>query len=276
MKRYVNYLNTVEPTPDLAERLENLKPRKSRPPLAAACGVAAALVLAAGLGLALRHVPAPIVKENSPAASGAEDLGKPDLAPDIASAGPGSEDSRGTLPGYEIDDGQIVSYFVLPYLEVGDATGLPFVALDYSLCPLGGYERTLTEGDAAALFGTALYQEHLGIPANAALSGHVYFTPQDEASALILYWTEGDMIRACYEVLRGGNVPSCVVCPDQYGVTEIDGVQVTTLALSDSIEVKLFVNGFGWKATLYGEDRETLAARFVRLALSSPGLDAIA
>ena len=53
-------------------------------------------------------------------------------------------------------------------------------------------------------------------------------------------------------------------------------VRQTTLALSDSIEVKLFANGFGWKATLYGDDRETLAARFVRLALSSPSaLDAI-
>lgn len=271
MKRYVNYLNTVEPAPDLAERLHDLKPRKSDLPLTVACGVAAALVLAAGLGLALHFAPIPIAK--GPAASGTQELGKQDIAP----VPPGYDPSLWTLPeGYEISEGETVTYIILPHLEIGDATGLPSVAMDYSLCPLGGYERTLTEGDAAALFGTALYQEHLGIPANAALSGHVYFTPQDEASGLVLYRTEGDMIRAYYEVLRGENVPSCVVCPDQYGVTEIDGVQVTTLALSDSIEVKLFVNGFGWKATLYGDDCETLAARFVRLALSSPGLDAIA
>lgn len=273
MKRYVNYLNGVEPAPDLTERLHNLKPQKSRLPLAIACGAAAALMLAAGLGLALRHAPAPIVRENSPAATGAEELGKPD----IALVPSGGEENYETLPGYEIDDGELVTYFVLPHLEIGDATGLPSVAMDYSLCPQGGYERTLTEEDAAALFDTALYQEHLGIPASAVLSGHVFFTPQDEASGLILYWTEGDMIRACYEVLRGGNVPSCVVCPDQYGVTEVVGVQVTTLALPDSIEVKLYFNGFGYKATLYGDNCEELAARFVRLVLSSPSsLDSIA
>ncbi len=270
MKRYVNYLDTVEPAPDLTERLHDLKPRNTRLPLAVACGAAAALALAAGLGLALRFAPAPIVKDL--AASGTQELGKQDIAP----VPPGHDPSPWVLPeGYEISDGVTVAYIILPQLEIGDATGLPTVAPDYSLCPLGGYERALTEGDAAALFDTALYQEHLGIPANAALSGRVYFTPQDEVSALDFCWTEGDTLRGCYEVLRGGNVPSCVVCPDQYGVTEINDVQVTTLALSDSIEVKLFVGGFGWKATLYGEDRETLAARFVRLALSSPGLDAI-
>ncbi len=271
MRRYVNYLNTVEPAPGLTERLHDLNPRKTRPPLAVACGVAAALAAGLGFVLALRFAPAPIVK--GPAASGTQELGKQDIAP----VPPGHEPPLGTLPeGYEISEGETVTYIILPHLEVGDATGLPTVAMDYTLCPPGGYERTLTEGDAAALFGTALYREHLGIPASAALSGHVFFSPQDEASGLILYWTEGDMTRACCEVLRGGNVPSCVVCPDLYGVTEIDGVQVTTLALSDSIEVKLFANGFGWKATLYGDDRATLAARFVRLALSSPSaLDAI-
>lgn len=263
MKRYVNYLNGIEPPEELTERLNKLRARRRHLPLYIASSAAAALVLAVGLGFLWRHAPADPVKEQ----------GKPDILI-TGTEDPLHSDRR---EGYEIDDGEHVTYYALPRLNIADASGLPIEVADYTLCPLGGYGRDLTEGDVVSLFGTAQFRAHLGMPEGAALSGEVYFSPQGEASGLILYLAEEDAFRVVYEVLRGGDVPDCIVSPDDdYGVTEVDGVRVTTLAFDNYTEVKFFADGFGYKATIYGEDRDELAARFVRLVLASgAGLDQI-
>ena len=276
MKRYVNYLNGIEAPEGLTARLTNLKPeRRIRPAyLYRTAGIAAALALAVGLGVLWRHAPADPVADRDGSEHYTPDIGI--IVTDDPLLGDPHSDRR---EGYEILDGEHATYYTLPRLNIADASGLSDTAMDYTLCPLDGYERDLVENDLVSLFGTDRYREHLGIPEDAEISGAVYFSPEGTASGLGLYWTEGDMFRVCYEVLRGYDVPSCPVMispDDDYGVTEVDGVRVTTLAYENKTEVKLFVDGFGYKATLYGENRDELAARFVRLVLESrAGLDGI-
>lgn len=267
MKDYVNYFESIDPPEELINRLRGLKEPVKKPfPVARVAGIAAALAVVLGLGAALSlGVDGELISTES---------GRPEMGPepDIAiEPGPGSGDTSGSAPmgWYQIVDGEFIESIGYPVLNFADASGLPQIAVNYTLGAPGGSERALTAEDLEHLLGER-FLEHLGLPADTAVSGTLWFTSDRAPCGAEIILDAGD--RSLYiEELADHPVPSCVEPPDEtYGHTEYHGADVRTLTNfygESSCEVSFLLNGTGWKATVRGENYEELASRFVRLAV---------
>ena len=114
MKRYLDYMDHITVPDTLHEKLSGLKPPAKRPVWKKYGAAAAALVLAVGVGAfgltRLAGPSAPTAGEQIP------EVGEPDIALE-ESAAPGAQTP--TLGGYEVQEGEVVSYYMLPYLEYG-------------------------------------------------------------------------------------------------------------------------------------------------------------
>ena len=169
MKRYKDYMDGVEVSDTLHQRLTELEAPEKRPAAWKKYGAAAAaLVLVAGIGAwglsrggwdALMDNFRPngdwgaLTDHFDPAIEVAPeiaDIPRPDIA--IEDPHPGTE----TYSGYEVvHEGEgpdtMVSYYFLPYIEYGMAKNRSEMALDWDL-PRGSTRRDLTQADIAALF----------------------------------------------------------------------------------------------------------------------------
>lgn len=157
MKKYVEYMDGIQASETLHRRLLELEtPQKRAPAWKKYGGMAAALLLVCGLGgfgawaahvNSLEHPIPPYpagYQENRP------ELGEPD----IATEGPGEslEPGMKTIGGYEVRQGEMISYFMLPGIDYGMADDMAQMALDWDVPP-GSVKRELTQADFAALFG---------------------------------------------------------------------------------------------------------------------------
>ena len=309
MKRYKDYMDGVEVSDTLHQRLTELEPPQKRPAAWKKYGAAAAaLLLVAGVGAwglsrsqggwgALMDNFKPngdwdaLTDHFDPAAGTAEvsreDIGEPDIADEDRSGA----SEKHTGGGYEVVHGSgpnaMVSYFVLPYLNWADASAQPQTAMDYALAPPSAIRRNASLDDVLAFAGgQRAMADHLlwdGLD-----WGGLFWLQDDGTPCAAGLSASGKGLEFYLEVMKGGNVPSCIVFPeDSYERSTWGGVEITALKnggymvtddgveLREKREVSFFFDGVGYKLTLYADDAaraDELCARFVRYAVDG-GLD---
>lgn len=270
MRRYRDYMDKMELPENLTERLRELKPRRRPVPVTRWAAAAAVLAVAVGIGAAWRlgradsgpggeaTVPSNGVMTTETAETGGTE-------PDITTVDPGDlpDTAPGTVPGaggYELTDGETVTYYPLPALNFQPAEQT--VELDYAL---GKTLRDATEEEIEAVL-TSRWREHLDIPDTAETEAVIWLRDEEITGLTLGVTWEGH--RVVIEQLLGADVPTCCVCPDDtYGHTDVDGTDVVTLVRDNTCETKFFINNTGWKATVTGENYEDLTCRFVRLGV---------
>ncbi len=266
MNDYVNYMDRLEPSEELISRLEGLKAPQKRIPVYRTASFAAALILAVGVGGCLWAF--------SPSREPVrEETGKPDI---IVEPGQDDDYSHATPygGGYDIVEDGAVTHYTYPRLDFADASGLPAVALDYTLGEENEYTRSVTAEDVEHIFGK-FWRERLGLGDEwvfyDSYGSGLFFNSPDEANGLSFHLACDDGSTYFVELLRGYDVPSCYVLPDDsYGRTDVDGVAVQILeyAIDRRCEVSFFAGGFGYRVRICDVDNyRELAARFVGLAL---------
>ncbi|MGN0985392.1 MAG: hypothetical protein ACI4OU_02770 [Candidatus Enterenecus sp.] len=270
MKRYCDYMDSVTVSDTLHEKLMSLEPAPKKPQVwKKYATVAAALVLVLGLGawgLSRGN------QHDTPGIEIAEASGQLDIA-----ILPGGEtDHTPTGGGYEVNDGKVAMYCLLPYLNyVEEKDGL---AADYSLAPPSALHREADGADAAALVGGEENMTvHLAWDSGLEWGGTVWLL-EDGTVCSVSLWAEGTDVAFQIELLDGGAVPDCIRYPDDsYETTEFCGVTIQALkntgyAVRDGVELResrkvsfVTAEGMGCKLTIYGADGERveeLCARF--------------
>ena len=291
MKKYFEYMDGVKVSDTLHQRLLNLETPKKQPAAWKKYGaVAAALALVAGVGAwGLGHGGWNAVAENfDPLADHTSVLEIADEPiPDIALVGPNDlpEPGMKTIGGYEISDGEMTSYYILPHIDYGAGPG---VAADYSLVPPDGGLRDATREDALALVGGEdALTAHLNW-GECEFRGSAGFEA-DGTVWMMSLWGESEEFAFSLELSPGRMPPTCVVLPeDAYTWTEIWGVKVAGMEkagaygntergvfMDVSREVEFIANGVGCRLKVYGTQDgavEELVSRFLRWAILE-GLD---
>jgi len=157
MKQYKKYMDNIQVSDTLHQRLLDLEAPAKRPAAWKKYGTAAAaLVLVAGVGgygawaAHNNNLDSPL----PPYPAGYQEKAPEMAQPDIAVEGPGEslEPGMKTIGGYEIQQGGMASYFMLPGIDYGMADHVGQMALDWDVPP-GSVKRDLTQADFAALFG---------------------------------------------------------------------------------------------------------------------------
>ena len=157
MKQYKKYMDNIQVSDTLHQRLLDLEAPAKRPAAWKKYGTAAAaLALVAGVGGygAWAAHNNNLEKPLPPYPAGYQE-NRPELAePDIAVEGPGEslEPGMKTNGGYEVRQGEMTSYFMLPGIDYGMSDGMAQMSLDWDVPP-GSVKRDLTQADFAALFG---------------------------------------------------------------------------------------------------------------------------
>ena len=249
---------------------------------AAAC---AALLVGLGVWSATRGVTGP---GHDPV-----DLPATETATDIAWEDPGSfsEPAMKTIPGFEVRQAQggpeaLVTYYVLPWIGYGEASGVGSTA---SLAlPEDCTGRELTQADILALVGGETALRDLLAWEGMDVSGSVFHHADGRVWMLEL-WGESAEFAFSLSLAPGALPPACVVAPTDY-VTEIWGVEVAgriggihgygenrEVWMPESRQVEFIANDVGCRFHLYGlegesEAVETMVSRFVRHAIVE-GLD---
>lgn len=292
MKRYFEYMDNVKVSDTLHQRLLELEAPAKRPiPWKKYGAVAAALVLVCGVGawgLSCGGWNAATTNFRPSAETAPELAGVEKTAiPDIAIVEPGDVDEPGmkTIGGYDVTDGEMVTHYVLPYIEYGAPSG---VSGDMSLAPPDGGLRAATRDDALALVGGEdALTAHLNW-GECEFNGTVGFEANGTVWMMSL-WGEGSDTAFSLELSPNQLPPTCcVVIGEQRTVTDVWGVEVSGVnsagAYGDtergvymdvSREVEFIANGVGCRLKAYGTQDgavEELVSRFVRWAILE-GLD---
>ena len=279
MKRYQEYMEQVEVSRDLHERLTGLSAPRQGVPWKKYGAIAAALVLAVGLG-----------------AFGLWDglgrgteMSRPGTAendPDIATLPPGETPDPGwgdqTDGGYELTDGEMVAYYMLPYIQYNPA-GTGATDLD-RIYPPGSSYRKITHQDVIDMLGgEEALADHLNW-AGCQWTDTVHFGG-DGKFIYIALWGEREDLLFELQLSPDEIPPDCIADEGEvvsqfhgvdiigrmggsYGKTGDDGTVLYTL--DEGREVSFLANGLGVRFQAYGPDRDTVeenVARLVRWAV---------
>ena len=286
MKRYTEYMDNIEVSDTLHQRLAETETPQKRPVAWKKYGAAAAaLALIAGMGAwglsqggwnALMENFRPNAAAMTPEIA---DGPVPDIAIDPDGI-PGQETHTGG--GYEVVNGEMVSYYLLPWLNWADAS--QGTAMDYALAPPSAIQRDASLDDVLAFTGgEKAMADHL-LWDGLDWGGTVWFLEDGTPCAAFLYADENGL-HLSLEVMKGGKVPSCIALPeDSYERSTWGGVEITALKnggymvtddgaeLREKREVSFFFDGVGYKLTLYADDApraDEMCARFVRYAIDN-------
>ena len=284
MKRYKNMMDQVEAPEELHQRLMGLTAPKKAAPWKRYGAVAAAFVLAAGIGtLGWR-----MLGRNAPP-SGTTEIGQtePAIGSDTVGVDPIGEYADGgaawdTDGGYEVVDGELASYYILPAIIYNSRTSASSVAADYSLGGPDAVSREIGRADVQTMLADKKDMTvHLLWGDDLDWSGVVWLKEDGTATAAALS-ADGAEVSFSLEILAGHEVPDCVAYPDDaYERTRFCGTEITGLKnmgymvredgteLREYRRVSCFANGVGYKMTIYGVDGETveaMCARFIRYA----------
>ena len=284
MKRYKNMMDQVEAPEELHQRLTGLTAPKKAAPWKRYGAIAAAFVLAVGIGtLGWR-----MLGRNAPP-SGTTEIGQtePAIGSDTVGVDPIGEYADGgaawdTDGGYEVVDGELASYYILPAIIYNSRTSASSVAADYSLGGPDAVSREIGRADVQAMLTDKTdMAAHLLWGDDLSWSGAVWLKGDGTACAAALY-ADGAEVSFSLEMLAGHEVPDCVAYPDDaYERTYFCGTEITGLKntgymvredgteLREYRRVSCFANGVGCKLTIYGVDSETveaMCARFIRYA----------
>lgn len=284
MKRYKDMMDRVEALEELHQRLMGLTAPKQAAPWKKYGAVAAAFVLAVGIGtLGWR-----MLGRNVPL-SGTAEIGQTESAigSDTIGVDPIGEYADGgaawdTDGGYEVIDGEVAAYYILPAIIYNSRTSASSVAADYSLGGPDAVSREIGRADVQAMLADKTDMTvHLLWGDDLSWGGQVWLAEDGTACAAALY-ADGAEVSLNVEILAGSEVPDCVAYPDDaYERTYFFGTEITGLKnagymvrengieLRESRRVSCFANGVGYKMTIYGVDSETveaMCARFIRYA----------
>ena len=301
MKRYSEYMDKIEASDTLHQRLVELETPKKRPAAWKKYGAAAAaLVLAAGIGAwGLSRGGWGALMDNFHPTGDWKDLVDhfdpaigtvtPEIA-DIASEDPGHAPESGmkTIGGYEVVHGgegpeTMVSYYFLPYIEYGMAKNRSEMALDWDL-PMGSTQRDLTQADIAALFGGEKnLSDHLAW-GDYELSGWAAWYEDGSLWGAFLNGYKGEQDRFEFAFVTGDHYPpTCIAYPN--GVEQkIWDLTVTAWGYDGpngyDRRVEFLYGGCGFRLDLTAagmEQAEVLVSRLVRwVAVEGLGLDTLA
>lgn len=266
MDKYQNYMDSAEPSTEFKQKLKGLSTPKKAPVWQKYGAMAAALVLVLGLGtwgLARRAMndvgeigePVPEIGEV------VAPIPEPDPMPDTQ--------TQITTEGYEVIQGESVSYYMLPYIEYGQVS--EDAKVDLAL-PVGVYRRDLTREELAALLdGESNLTQHL----NWGDYELYAFAMLNRDGSLWQLHVEGRKGDSGYEhfalEIQPGAIPAtCIVYPES-AVNRIWGEEV----IADGHDGKngsarrvAFLHGdYGYRFEIYGADREAIediTARTVR------------
>lgn len=281
MKRYKNYMDTVEPSADLHDRLMSLNTPKRINRWLRYTSIAAALVLVVGVGaFAVSRMGGNTELGDAEAVESSTAIGEIAIEP-----GGAQETAPSTMGGYEVPspDGLVVSYYMLPLIRYSRVSGGSAASL---APPVGVESRELTEEEILNLLG-----------GKAAIGTHLDWGGYELRGSVMAY-EDGAVWRA-HLFGKGENgyfaltmspnvVPAdcCVVVSEgRENVTEVWGVEITgcyggiygeganrEVWLPESREVSFLAGGVGCRFTFYGAEGEAAmvedkVARFVRLAI---------
>ena len=281
MKAYKFYMDAVEVSPALHQRLTELSaPRRARR-WQRYGSLAAALVLMAGLGaFGLGRL--------AGERAGAElEAVEPDIA--LEENTQGGAGGTATIGGSEVTDGEVVGYYMLPYIAYGESTADDkMLDIEYR-APAGSTRREVTAADVRTLAGgQSTLTDHLSWGSFTEWSGQGIFLEDGSLWQLSL-WGEGEDLALSLELLAGDQVPpNCMILPTDT-VTDVWGVPVkgyiggiygktdertgeTVLWLPESRTVEFAANGAGYRLQVYGREGdgervELMMSQFVRLAI---------
>ena len=285
MKKYKEYMDGVEVSPELHERLTHLAPAKGPAPWKKYGALAAALVLVVGAGtFGLSRLGD--VGTGPATAEIAEE--EPDIAvvTDPAELPDGQAQTSG---GYEVTEGEVVSYYMLPYIAYGEGDASSPSLMDFAYnAPEGSTQREVTAADVAALAGgQSVLTDHLDW-AGFTWSGMMIVNEDGSLWHMYLWGEREDMVISL-DVLSGDELPANCIVTEADTVTDVFGVQVkgykggiygladeegnTILWLPESRTVEFVANGAGYRFQVYGREGqgeavELLVSRFVRLAVT--------
>ena len=285
MKKYKEYMDGVEVSPELHERLTHLAPAKRPAPWKKYGALAAALVLVVGAG-AFGLSRLGDVGTGPATAELAEE--EPDIAvvTDSAELPDGQAQTSG---GYEVTEGEVVSYYMLPYIAYGEGNASTSSLTDFAYnAPEGSTQREVTAADVAALAGgQSALTDHLDW-SGFTWSGMMIVNEDGSLWHMYLWGEREDMVISL-DVLSGDELPANCIVTEADTVTDVFGVQVkgykggiygladeegnTILWLPESRTVEFVANGAGYRFQVYGREGqgeavELLVSRFVRLAVT--------
>ena len=264
MKRYLDYMDRITVPDELRERLTGLQmPGKRKPGWRRCVAAAAALALTVGVGAyGLSHLPG---DTSSTLGETAEWDTEPDIAV-LESAGPA--DQTPTLGGYEVQEGEMTAYYMLPYIEYGtvEEAGLDLAP------PAEVTTQELTQEEVLTLLGgEEAVKVHLGWE-DYSLGGHAMVYPDGRLWMLVLGgWKEG-ADRVSINLTPDQLPPTCLFYMDSV-VNHIGDLEVTAERYvgegSQTLRVSFLTGGYGYRFIAMGTDgqaSELLVSRFVRFA----------
>ena len=284
MKKYKEYMDGVEVSPELHERLTHLVPDRRQAPWKKYGALAAALVLVVGAG-AFGLSRLGDVGTGPATAELAEE--EPDIA--VVTDPAGLPDGQAqTSGGYEVTEGEVVSYYMLPYIAYGEGDASSPSLMDFAYnAPEGSTQREVTAADVAALAGgQSVLTDHLDW-AGFTWSGMMIVNEDGSLWHMYLWGEREDMVISL-DVLSGDELPANCIVTEADTVTDVFGIQVkgykggiygladeegsTILWLPESRTVEFVANGAGYRFQVYGREGqgeavELLVSRFVRLAV---------
>lgn len=273
MKRYLDYMDRVTVPLSLHEKLTRLEaPGQVRPARRGYAPLAAALALVVGLGVFGVSRMAGAGESQTALGETAVQGAQPDIAV-LESAAPGAQPS--TMGGYEVENGEVTSYYALPYLEYGTVE----MQADLAIAPPAGVTyRYLTEAEVETLLGgeaaIAVHLDWEGYP----LTGHAMVYPDGRLWMLVLSGYRGPQDYVTVNLALGQLPPTCLVYEESV-VNQIGELEVTADRYvgedSQTLRASFLTDGYGYRFEVAGTDGEAaalLVSRFVRYA-GSGGLN---
>lgn len=270
MKRYREYMNSVTVSDTLHEKLKRLTaPAGKQGAWKKYATAAAALALVIGIGAAGlgRQI-------NGAAELGESITTEPAIEPTPM---PDTPDMK-TMGGYELKQGETVSYFLLPEIRYGLYEGEIF-ALDLAL-PNDVTRRDLTADELEGLFGGADHlRDHLDWE-KYELSAYAMLWPDDSLYLLCISGSAGDtgLEHFALEIMPGEIPPTCCLYVDGE-LNHIWGQEITAESYDSRIgstrRVSFLRGGYGYRFEITGADAEeieVLASRLVRWIVVGDGL----
>ena len=280
MKKYREYMDGVQVSDTLRQRLAGLEQPGKRPVQWFRYGsMAAALLLVCGLGawgLGRAGGWKALAANFRPAATTApENAGVP--VPDIALVEPGdvADPGKKTLGGYEVTDGVMTSYYVLPYIDYGDTgymSKVSQIAADWDL-PRGATRRDLTREEIIALTGGEdVLSTHLDWDGYTLTGWAAWYEDGSFWGAYIYGGWPGagpaPVERFEFAVTANYLPPTCFAYPDSV-TQEVRGLSVTAYGHdgeSASVRRVSFMKGdYGYRFDLTGADAGLAEERVSRL-----------
>lgn len=282
MNQYKEYMDNIQASDTLHRRLLELEAPAKRPAAWKKYGgMAAALLLVCGLGgfgawaahvNSLEHPIPPYpagYQENRP------ELGEPDIATE--EPGESLEPGMKTIGGYEVRQGELMAYYMLPYIEYDMEDAHQAALSDWAL-PRGSIRRALTQEDINALFGGAdTLSTHLGW-GGYTVTGWAAWNEDGSFWGAFIYGEKGELDHFELAFTAGDDLPpTCFGHPDGV-VNQIWDVPVTGYGY-DSVAtpqggvdasgriVEFLHGGYGFRFDITGTSRaltEELVSRAAR------------